>query len=62
MLVLLVVFSAIALCSDAAWGVLAGIARQWFTRSPRRLEATVGLGGICIMGLGIRLAISGRHD
>lgn len=62
MIVLLAVFSLIALCSDGAWGLLAGTVRTWFAGSPERLERLVGAGGLCIMGLGIRLAVSGRHD
>jgi threonine/homoserine/homoserine lactone efflux protein len=62
MLLLLVVFSAIALCSDGAWGLLAGTVRRWFGESPKRLETLVGAGGLAIMGLGIRLALTGRHD
>ncbi len=62
MLILLIVFSAIALCSDGAWGMLAGTVRRWFGGSPRRLEALVGAGGLSIVGLGVRLAITGRHD
>jgi threonine/homoserine/homoserine lactone efflux protein len=62
MLVLLVVFSAIAFCSDGTWGLVAGSVRRWFTGAPRRLELLVGAGGLSIMGLGIRLAVSGRHD
>jgi threonine/homoserine/homoserine lactone efflux protein len=32
------VFVAIALVSDTTWVVVAGTARDWFARSPRRLE------------------------
>jgi threonine/homoserine/homoserine lactone efflux protein len=62
MLVLGVVFVAIALVSDTAWGVAAGTARQWFARSPRRLERLGATGGAVIVGLGVRLAVSGRSD
>jgi threonine/homoserine/homoserine lactone efflux protein len=58
MLALLLVFSSIALLSDGAWGLLAGSVRAWFTGSPTRLEALAGGGGLCIMGLGMRLALS----
>jgi threonine/homoserine/homoserine lactone efflux protein len=62
MLVLLGVFTSIAFISDGAWGLLAGSVRRWFTGSPRRLERLVGAGGLTIMGLGVRLALTGRHD
>jgi threonine/homoserine/homoserine lactone efflux protein len=62
MLVLLLVFAAITIVSDGTWGLIAGSVRSWFRRSPKRLEQMVGLGGLSIMGLGVRLAISRRHD
>jgi threonine/homoserine/homoserine lactone efflux protein len=55
-------FSAIALVCDSMWGVFAGAARNWFTRSPRRLELIGGLGGLAIIAVGIRLALTGRKD
>ena len=62
MAVLGLLFVAIALCSDGAWGLLAGTARTWFARSPRRLEVLGGAGGLVMVGLGLRLAVSGRGD
>jgi threonine/homoserine/homoserine lactone efflux protein len=62
MLVLSVVFIAVALVSDSAYGLLAGTARTWFQRSPRRLETVAGIGGLAIVGLGINLALSHRAD
>ena len=50
----------IALISDAIWGVLAGTARNWLARSPRRLSWIGGASGVVMVGLGIRLALSGR--
>lgn len=61
MLCLLAVFSVIGLISDGIWGLLSGSVRGWFAGSPQRLEGLVGIGGIAIMGLGVRLAITGRH-
>ena len=61
-LVLGAVFSAIALVSDNAWGLFAGAVRTWFARSPRRLELIGGLGGLAIVAVGIRLALTGRKD
>ncbi len=54
------VFVAVALVSDSAWGLGAGTAREWFVRSPRRLEVLSGLGGAVIVGLGLRLAVLDR--
>jgi threonine/homoserine/homoserine lactone efflux protein len=53
---------AIALVSDSIWGLAAGTARTWLARSPRRLAAIGGTGGLVTVGLGLRLAATGRHD
>lgn len=50
----------IALVSDATWGLLAGTARNWLARSPRRLSWLGGASGVVMIGLGVRLAFSGR--
>ena len=42
--------------------VAAGCAREWLARSPRRLAAIGGTGGVAIVGLGITVAVSGRAD
>jgi threonine/homoserine/homoserine lactone efflux protein len=52
----------IALISDSAWALLAGTARSWLGRSPRRLAAMGGTGGLVMIGLGLRLAFTGRKD
>lgn len=59
MLVLGLLFLAVALVCDSAWGLLAGTARDWFARSPRRLEAIGGAGGVMIIGLGTSVVVSG---
>jgi threonine/homoserine/homoserine lactone efflux protein len=56
------VFLLIALVSDSLWGLAAGTARAWFGRSPRRLTRIGGAGGLIIIGLGVRLALTGRRD
>ncbi|MFY9588096.1 MAG: LysE family translocator [Actinomycetota bacterium] len=61
-LVLGLVFAAIAVVSDSAWGVAAGSLRAWLARSPHRLERLGGAGGLAIVGLGLNLAFSGRKD
>jgi threonine/homoserine/homoserine lactone efflux protein len=62
MLLLGLICGAMALVSDSIWGIAAGSARSWLSRSPRRLAAVGGTGGIVTIGLGIRLAATGRHD
>ena len=55
MVVLGVTFAAIALVCDAAWGLLAGSARAWFGRAPRRVQIMRMAGGIVMVGLGCRV-------
>jgi threonine/homoserine/homoserine lactone efflux protein len=56
------VFVLIALVSDSAWVFVAGTARDWFARSPRRLEMVGGAGGLMMIAVGVRLAFTGRRD
>jgi threonine/homoserine/homoserine lactone efflux protein len=56
------VFCTIALVCDGIWALAAGAARAWLVRSPRRLAAIGGTGGIVMIGLGAGLAVSGRND
>jgi threonine/homoserine/homoserine lactone efflux protein len=62
LLILGLVFALIALVCDSAWGLVAGAARAWFARSPRRLERVGGTGGLIMVGLGARLAFTGRKN
>ncbi len=62
MLVLGLIFVAIAMVLDSMWGLAAGTARTWLARSPRRTAALGGMGGLMLIGLGAGLAISGRAD
>jgi len=62
MLTLGAIAVAIAVVSDSIWGMAAGTARSWLARSPRRLEALGGVGGLTMIGLGVRLAATGRKD
>ena len=62
MLVLGLIFVAIALVSDSMWGLAAGTARVWLGRSPRRLAAIGGTSGVVMIGLGVSLAVTGRKD
>ncbi|MFK4083148.1 LysE family translocator [Kribbella sp. NPDC020789] len=61
-LMLGLIFITIALASDTLWAVVAGTAREWFARSPRRLEMVGGTGGLMIIGLGAGIAISGTKE
>jgi threonine/homoserine/homoserine lactone efflux protein len=62
MMLLGVVFFVVALISDGSWAVAAGAARSWLTRRPARLEAIGGVGGLAMIGIGVKLAVSGRND
>ena len=62
LLVLGLISVLIALMSDSVWGLLAGTVRSWLGRSPRRLAAMGRTGGLFMVGLGVRLAFTGRRD
>jgi len=62
MVVLGVVAVSIAFVCDSAWALMAGGVRSWFRRSPRSLVVMRGTGGVIMIGLGLRLAITGRKD
>src|SRR4029077_18428511 len=62
MLILGALFPVIALVLDSAWAAIAGTARQWLVRSPRRLAMIGGTAGLVMIGLGIGVAVTGRKD
>ncbi|WP_216216450.1 LysE family translocator [Amycolatopsis aidingensis] len=62
MMLLGILLPAIALVLDGSWALLAGTAREWFARSPRRLALIGGTGGFVMIGLGASLAVTGRKD
>jgi threonine/homoserine/homoserine lactone efflux protein len=62
MLIIGALFPVIALALDSVYAVAAGTARQWFTRSPRRLAMIGGTGGLMMIGLGVSLAVTGRKN
>lgn len=49
------VFALMELVSDSAWATLAGKARAWLARRPRRLDAAGAAGGVMMIGLGATL-------
>ncbi|GAA3668156.1 LysE family translocator [Nocardioides ginsengisoli] len=51
-----VLFGAMAVCSDACWALAASRARDWFARKPTRLDTLGAAGGVMMVGLGITLA------
>jgi threonine/homoserine/homoserine lactone efflux protein len=62
LLVLGLVFPVIALVLDGIWAIAAGTLSQWLARSPRRLAAIGGVGGLVMIGLGVSVAATGRRD
>jgi threonine/homoserine/homoserine lactone efflux protein len=56
------ILAAIALVSDSMWAIVAGTARRWLADRPHRLERLGGSGGLIMIGLGTRLALTGRRD
>ncbi|WP_446223272.1 LysE family translocator [Nocardia sp. IBHARD005] len=62
MLILGLCIPLFGLIFDSLWALVAGSARSWFARSPRRLAAIGGTGGLVMIGLGTSLALTGRKD
>jgi threonine/homoserine/homoserine lactone efflux protein len=62
LLLLGAIFYAIALVCDSLWAIAAGSARLWFARSPSRLAAVGGAGGVAMIGIGASLALTGRKS
>jgi len=60
MIILGAVFILIAMLSDSVWVFIAGTARDWFARSPKRLSTMRATGGTLMVGLGAALALSGN--
>jgi threonine/homoserine/homoserine lactone efflux protein len=62
MVLLGALFVGVATISDSLYGIVAGTARAWLSGAPHRLERLGGAGGLMMLGLGTRLAITGRRD
>jgi threonine/homoserine/homoserine lactone efflux protein len=55
------IFFVLALIMDSIWALVAGTARDWFARSPRRVERLGGAGGVMMIGLGGVLLVTGSE-
>jgi threonine/homoserine/homoserine lactone efflux protein len=62
MLVLALISVVIGAVSDSSWGFAASAVRAWFARSPRRIEMVGGAGGLAMIGVGVTVALTGRHN
>ncbi|TFC47579.1 LysE family translocator [Cryobacterium sp. TMT1-21] len=57
-----IVFVVLALLGDSTWALAAGSARDWFAKSPRRMEHLSATGGVMMVGLGGVLAATGASS
>lgn len=62
MLILAAVPIALGLVTDTGWGLIAGQARAWLSRTPRRMVVLGRIGGVSMIGLGLSVAVTGRHE
>jgi threonine/homoserine/homoserine lactone efflux protein len=62
MLLLALISVTIGAVSDSSWGFAASAVRAWFARSPRRCEMVGGAGGLAMIGVGVTVALTGRHS
>lgn len=56
------IFGVIGIISDGSFALAAGAARDWFARSPERMERIGGAGGLMMIGLGTGLLFAGRPE
>jgi threonine/homoserine/homoserine lactone efflux protein len=52
----------LALVMDGIWALIAGTARDWFARSPKRVERLGTAGGVMMIGLGGTLLVTGAKS
>ena len=62
LLVLGLVFAAMAAVSDSCWALASAKARAWFARKPERLDRLGATGGVMMIGLGAALATTGNSS
>jgi threonine/homoserine/homoserine lactone efflux protein len=55
-------FFLLALIMDGTWALIAGTARDWFARSPKRVERLGAAGGVMMIGLGGTLLVTGAKS
>jgi len=55
------IFFGLALIMDSVWALIAGTARDWFARSPKRVEKLSAAGGVMMIGLGGVLLVTGAE-
>jgi len=60
LLLLGLIFSVLAVASDACWVLAASRAKAWFAREPRRLDRLGATGGVMMIGLGGVLLTTGN--
>jgi len=53
LLMLGLLFMAIAVITDTSWAVAAGFARDWFASSPHRITKLSATGGVALIALGV---------
>ncbi len=51
----------IGLITDAAWAVVAGKARNWLARSPKRMTWMGRIGGVSILGVALSIAVTAER-
>jgi threonine/homoserine/homoserine lactone efflux protein len=61
LLVLGLLFAAMAVVSDSCWALASAKAKTWFARKPARLDRLGATGGVMMIGLGATLATPGSH-
>jgi threonine/homoserine/homoserine lactone efflux protein len=62
LMVLGVMFCTLATITDSGYGLAAGSLHRWLDRRPRRGQAVGAASGVVLIGLGLRLALTGRDD
>jgi threonine/homoserine/homoserine lactone efflux protein len=62
LLVLGLLFAAMAAASDSCWALASSKAKAWFARKPRRLDRLGATGGVMMIGLGAALATTGNQS
>lgn len=62
MLELGLLFSVLAALCDSVWALVAGVARNWFGKSPKRMSAMSATGGGFMIALGAILALTGQRQ